>query len=568
MPKDHHGKTGEAIMIRRSGNKAITMVLFLFLAVLAAGCDAYQAQPASTAVATLAPTMTRTTIWTPTFTLTSTLTPTPTQIPVQDRALSAIVLQKSEIPDFYSEDLAYLGPSCMQVKYPGMADVHKDLVTGFRQMFISYVDLSFYDSSIFVYPDEKQAKIAYRQIKSGWAGDIIDMPVIGSESSAAMLVDLDYGMYFLELVWREDAVVMELLTFAVRKPDAGEMVRLAQGIQRRLEVPSSPAERIASPIGGGSGQIAFISDGMIVRVNSDGSGRTCIVNHSVSSFSFSPDGRKIAFTSTTGGCRQVSEKKAVCEYDSEIYTINDDGTDLALFINPQSMNPVWSPDGKKILFTIFEKQPYQIWGIYFLASINSDGSDKRKISDYFAWKYDWSPDSEHIGFTCFENEKGDVCTMDPNGTNAVHLTGDPSFDMFIQWSPDGKQILYKSDQEGGEYGTYIMDANGGNPKKLIQKDESTSDERFSPDGKKILYVYRYFTNIFSINSDGSGDIQLTDHPGPDVCPIWSPDGEKIVYITQRNGPREIFLMNADGSDQKLLAWMGGEYDICPVWVPG
>ena len=551
-------------MFKRPGREAISLALFLFLTVLSTGCDTIQARPASTVVPTLSPTTTHISTLTPTFTL----TPTPTQIPVQDRDLSAVVLQKSEIPDYYSEDLAYLGPSCMYVKYPGMADVHEDLVTGYRQLFISYVDLSFYDSSIFIYPDEKQAKKAYREIKHGWAGEIVDIPVIGSESYAAMLVDLDYGMYFLELVWREDTVVMELLTFAVRKPDADEIVSLAQGIQRRLEIPPPSAERIASPIGGGSGRIAYLSDGMIVRVNSNGSGRTCIVNHSVSSFSFSPDGKRIAFTSTKGGCREVSEKKAVCEYDSEIYTINDDGTKLALFINPQSMNPVWSPDGKKILFTIFEKQPYQIWGIYFLASINSDGSDKRKISDYFAWKYDWSPDGEHIAFTCYENKKGDVCTMDPDGANVAHLTGDPSFDMFIQWSPDGKQILYYSGREGGEQGTYIMDANGDNKKKLIQKGESTSDERFSPDGKKILYVYRYFTNIFSINSDGSGDTQLTDHPGPDICPIWSPDGEKIAFITQRNGPREIFLMNADGSDQKLLAWMGGEVDYCPVWVPG
>ena len=113
-----------------------------------------------------------------------------------------------------------------------------------------------------------------------------------------------------------------------------------------------------------------------------------------------------------------------------------------------------------------------------------------------------------------------------------------------------------------------MDSDGGNPVKLIQKQESIWDEQWSPDGKKIAYVYRYFTNIYSINADGSEETQLTDHPASDVCPKWSPDGKKILFITQRNGPRELFLMNADGSDQKYLVTMGGAYDYCPVWVPG
>ncbi len=555
-------------MINKTTHKIGWIFAFLFVGGLSVGCGANRSsQPSPTATATPAPTTTPTSTRTPTFTLTSTLSVTPTQIPVKDRDLSAIVLQKPEIPDFYSEDMGYLGPSCMQVTYPGIAEIHENLVTGFNKAYISVVDLSFYDSSIFVYPDEKIAKKAYWTIVNGWPGDVIDIPVIGSESHATLYVDLKNGMYLMELVWRDDETVLELVTFAIRRPDTDEMVRLAQGIQQRVEEPPSPPEKATPPIGGGSGQVAFLSDGMIIKVDTDGRGLTCLVNHMITSFSFSPDGKRIAFTSTTGGCREVSEKKEVCEYENKIYVVKKDGTEQSRLIESQALNPVWSPDGKKILFTIYEPQPYTTSVFIYLGVVNSDGSNQQKISDYFAWEYEWSPDSKLIAFTCSVKYSADVCTMNPDGTNLMHLTKEPSFDLFIQWSSDGKQILYTSSQKDGGYGIHIMDSDGSNPMELIHKRESISDEQWSPDGRKIVYVYRYFTNIFSVNVDGSGDTQLTDHPGPDVCPIWSADSEKIIFITQRNGPREIFIMNADGSDEKLLAWMGGPYDYCPVWLP-
>jgi Tol biopolymer transport system component len=71
-----------------------------------------------------------------------------------------------------------------------------------------------------------------------------------------------------------------------------------------------------------------------------------------------------------------------------------------------------------------------------------------------------------------------------------------------------------------------------------------------------------------VNPDGSGDTQLTDSTAADTCPVWSPDGEKIAFLSKRNGPREVFLMNGDGSGQQLVAVMGGQNDYCPVWIPG
>ena len=67
-----------------------------------------------------------------------------------------------------------------------------------------------------------------------------------------------------------------------------------------------------------------------------------------------------------------------------------------------------------------------------------------------------------------------------------------------------------------------------------------------------------------MNADGSGQTRLTDNPADDGRPIWSPDGSRIAFASDRDGNWEIYVMNADGSGQTRLtdnpAW-----DFSPSW---
>lgn len=72
--------------------------------------------------------------------------------------------------------------------------------------------------------------------------------------------------------------------------------------------------------------------------------------------------------------------------------------------------------------------------------------------------------------------------------------------------------------------------------------------------------------IFSMNPDGTDQINLTNNPATDASPSWSPDGTKIAFETGRDGDREIYVMNANGSDAVRLTYSSG-FDGDPSWSP-
>lgn len=136
---------------------------------------------------------------------------------------------------------------------------------------------------------------------------------------------------------------------------------------------------------------------------------------------------------------------------------------------------------------------------------------------------------------------------------------------YPRFSPDGRKIAFVTNRDGN-WEIYVMDVEGGNPTRLTTNVYDDAFPSWSPDGSQIAYASKAtgfgyalpsMSAIFVMNADGSEARRVTntevggDAPVQyynDSSPVWEPDGERIAFLSDRaNRYREIFLINPDGT---------------------
>jgi len=141
------------------------------------------------------------------------------------------------------------------------------------------------------------------------------------------------------------------------------------------------------------------------------------------------------------------------------------------------------------------------------------------------------------------------------------------------WSPDDAWIAYE--RWHGE-GIWVIPSSGGTAVRVADSAEwcygrTATSWYYSSSGPEWgasnQIVYQKGCRIYVMNADGSGRRQLTGDLTADYDPTWSPDGKQIAFVSQRNGHAELFVMNADGSDQTALPLTGFEHISHLSWSP-
>lgn len=201
---------------------------------------------------------------------------------------------------------------------------------------------------------------------------------------------------------------------------------------------------------------------------------------------------------------------------------------------------------------------------------NWDGRDPLRITSDPGSDVDpaISPNGRDVVFTSNRTGNNDIYVVDSLGGTAVNLTNNGANDGWARWSPNGRQIVFHSNRDGN-FEIYVMDADGQMPTRLTNYPGVDQYPDWSPDGRFI--VFRRDTDIYVMELSSGEVSRLTAAPPLNQMPVWSPNGNQIAFMSTRDGYPSVFLMNADGSDQRNLTPKGvGDADAdwisrAPAW---
>jgi Tol biopolymer transport system component len=320
----------------------------------------------------------------------------------------------------------------------------------------------------------------------------------------------------------------------------------------------------------GSGQLVFQtqSGGDIYLINADGTGLSRVTNGIDPQLS--PDGTQITYTRW--------------EPNYELYTINTDGTEERAWAgnSRQMKSPTWTADGSKLIFSWQSGgrlEPRKGRINLMEAIINEDGVDVPhnaigvEVEDGIL-KYTIPADA-YWNLKEVDLNSGQLTDL-PTERHSYGPTGHPS---------QANQLIYRGNQ-----GVALHNLETGTD-QIITRDGRDHTPVISPDGAKIAVAYWQDDHweVHTMNIDGTGRQRLTStplsvlaqnrqlttefvdgkeryvaSPNPawnNAAPIWSPDGSQIAFVTDRTDQWEIWIMNADGSNQRPMFPNGALDDL-------
>src|SRR3954449_6693407 len=161
-----------------------------------------------------------------------------------------------------------------------------------------------------------------------------------------------------------------------------------------------------------------------------------------------------------------------------------------------------------------------------------------------------------------------ISFVTPDGAIQRQLTnsgGHPS------WSPDGALIAFAAQLANAHVEVMSMAPDGSGRTQLTDRGESPWFPAWSPDGSRLvvgLYRMSVFNyDIWTMKTDGTDAKQLTSGMAEDIDPVWSPGGTKSAFLTDRDGNREIYVLDAGGANPRNLTNRPASDEYGPDWSP-
>ena len=293
---------------------------------------------------------------------------------------------------------------------------------------------------------------------------------------------------------------------------------------------------------------------------------------------WSADGARLIF--------QSDEGKLPCD---QIFTMKADGTDRRRVSNGEGKTTCsyFFPSGDRILYASTfrasaacpprpDRSHGYVWALddYDIYSAKPDGTDIRPLfaSPAYDAEATISPDGRTIVFTSARDGDLEIYTMNADGSNVKRLTNTPGYDGGPFFSDDGRKIVYRADHpttpedlaryhENLARNTYapraleirVMNADGSDDHAVTSNGAANFAPYFLPGNREIIFSSnvgdqkgRDF-DLYTIREDGTGLTRITFSPDFDGFPMFTRDGKRLVFASNRNGkaPHETNIFVAD-----------------------
>jgi dipeptidyl aminopeptidase/acylaminoacyl peptidase len=290
---------------------------------------------------------------------------------------------------------------------------------------------------------------------------------------------------------------------------------------------------------------------------------------SVGSVELSPDGRRIAYS-------MIMRDRPGRPYGQ--LWIMDLATQKSVRVGSEKDSgggPQWSPDGKWLAFQGHQNEKDGLFvarpdgsEVTFLTSPNGTNSPLPGTGKDFTW----SPDGKQVAFI-----------SSTPGAEAAEASGDPMVITRYLYKPDaGEGMTHFNDNQ--RLHIFVVDVSTKQVRQLTQGNTDEHSIDWSPDGKEILFVSNREPNqdeffnydVFALKVADNTIRRVTATEFNEYEPLWSPDGKRIVFRGTRRGltDREttmedthVWVMNADGSDRREIGAVSDNRQGAPRWAP-